>query len=1031
MESGPSVLLDKLKAGIWKILKNEQEESKKKPGKAEDQKNLKQESWTDELRDLAPIDDIEDFDTYEKMLNWAFQNKRVKNIALSGPYGSGKSSIIETYLNRHKKFENSTLRVSMATFACGSSSQKDGRKEMEDLCEERIEISEDEIETAILKQLFYKVNPNIIPQSSYRKLCVRSRKRIITVLFFSLFLATIMTAIILPELCRNYFRLIDRILGGRIFDGPFLRIVEALLFILALAFLIERIYGIELSKIRVKEIKLFSKATIQSQLGDSNSVFNRNLDEILYFFEVTGYRTVFFEDIDRLDNPRVFIHMHELNRLLNNYDMIREKPIRFVYAIKEDFFDAESKTKFFDFIVPVIPVINSTNSCNKIIEYIENSRKRGVDHSISTVFAIEIGLYIYDMRMLLNTFNEFLAYKQALKDQMDDGLKDEKMFAIMVFKGMYPKEFADIQAERGVIKEALIDGKKFAVKKINEIEALVSRKSKEVKYLSKKRNKSSREILKQQVLEFDIVRLNKQKKILQEKSLKDILKEYNAKDVLKEDAYKNKFLVFLLSQGYIDEGYTDYINYFYTEYVGEGTIGASERKFILHVKQKDPLDFDFKIKNPIVVINHFAAEFFESRAMLNFDIMQELIKGEEPEKLRKMIERLSGGQDVCWEFIDKFRVTANPQTASIFIGMIAKEWHGMWEYISENKGIIMMDLHDSSSQNRMGKSRTNIEARERDAKITKKFKFRDTRNEVLGARYYTKLFGRRLYYFKHILLSGDYFVLCAQNNNGCLQRYLESDPTILAKLRVGRKKGSEKELEKLSAALSVLNIKFRNLEFNGMPKKLASMIIGGGYYELNEQMIRAVVSYKSNGNYYADSLEYKPYSTIIELDKEVDWNRVNFSSDGKDDVLNRSWSLLQYVQNDMEEFVNKFVLTRENPHDNVDDIIDMLRRLSGNQILQKKLVKKECFRVDSISDEALIKWKIEKKYWHDLRDILLEEDKVDPNLNIVSQYFASYHLSPILKEYIERHAKKLYRSISGTTYIEPEILEAMEPTLRQ
>ena len=28
--------------------------------------------WTDELRDLAPIDNVENFDTYKQVLNWAF-----------------------------------------------------------------------------------------------------------------------------------------------------------------------------------------------------------------------------------------------------------------------------------------------------------------------------------------------------------------------------------------------------------------------------------------------------------------------------------------------------------------------------------------------------------------------------------------------------------------------------------------------------------------------------------------------------------------------------------------------------------------------------------------------------------------------------------------------------------------------------------------------------------------------------------------------------------------------------------------------
>ena len=185
MESGRLGLLDKLKAEIWKILKKEQEESKKKQRKTENQESLKQKSWTDELRDLAPIDNVENFDTYEQTLNWAFQNERVKNIALSGPYGSGKSSVIETYLRRNEKVKESTLKVSLATFTSGvkrnQNQEEQNQKETnpKGLSEEtqngedsemKIGINEDEIEKAILKQLFYKVKPNRIPLSRFRKL---------------------------------------------------------------------------------------------------------------------------------------------------------------------------------------------------------------------------------------------------------------------------------------------------------------------------------------------------------------------------------------------------------------------------------------------------------------------------------------------------------------------------------------------------------------------------------------------------------------------------------------------------------------------------------------------------------------------------------------------------------------------------------------------------------------------------------------------------------------------------------------------
>lgn len=64
-----------------------------------------------EYRDLTPIDNIENGDEYIEALNWAFQNKKVKNIALTGPYGAGKSSIIETFLRKNDENKSAHNRI--------------------------------------------------------------------------------------------------------------------------------------------------------------------------------------------------------------------------------------------------------------------------------------------------------------------------------------------------------------------------------------------------------------------------------------------------------------------------------------------------------------------------------------------------------------------------------------------------------------------------------------------------------------------------------------------------------------------------------------------------------------------------------------------------------------------------------------------------------------------------------------------------------------------------------------------------------
>lgn len=121
-----------------------------------------------DYKDLAPNDAIENGDEYLYSLNWALQDPKIKNIALTGPYGSGKSSIIDTFLKqndskslyaqindrfhgRNVPSSKNSLKISMATFSSGL-------KDSNSLSTSKVKLDIDEIETGILKQLFIKLN---------------------------------------------------------------------------------------------------------------------------------------------------------------------------------------------------------------------------------------------------------------------------------------------------------------------------------------------------------------------------------------------------------------------------------------------------------------------------------------------------------------------------------------------------------------------------------------------------------------------------------------------------------------------------------------------------------------------------------------------------------------------------------------------------------------------------------------------------------------------------------------------------------
>lgn len=97
--------------------------------------------------DLAPTDKADKAGVYSEAILFATNNTKVSNIALTGPYGSGKSSIIQSFL---KKYRRPALHISLAAFVPETNS--DGEK-----------VSRQEIERSILQQMLYGADANKLP----------------------------------------------------------------------------------------------------------------------------------------------------------------------------------------------------------------------------------------------------------------------------------------------------------------------------------------------------------------------------------------------------------------------------------------------------------------------------------------------------------------------------------------------------------------------------------------------------------------------------------------------------------------------------------------------------------------------------------------------------------------------------------------------------------------------------------------------------------------------------------------------------
>lgn len=386
-----------------------------------------------DFSDLAPLDSIDNTSEYLNALDWALKNRRIRNVALCGPYGAGKSSIINSYLKSHADAQQKSLRISMATFIESKTEGSDSSHS--------VALKPDEIETGILKQLFYKVPHTKIPQSRYRKLHKGGKliawRNLVLISIFLLLLGFIFA----PDHVINVTNILYETWPFSTLPAKVAIVAFAILFTGVLGSIAWCFYP-AFSRMKISSISISAKANVEGDEESKESIFNKNMDEIVYFFEETRYRYVFFEDLDRLNDAAIFVRLRELNTLLNNDDEIKD-PVVFIYAVRDDIFSNEDRTKFFDFLIPIVPFINSTNSGEELSKRLEASKKKEFLYNISPSFIDDVSPFISDMRILKNIYNEFIIYKNTWQAEPNLELSDESMMALMVFKNLYPKEFPE------------------------------------------------------------------------------------------------------------------------------------------------------------------------------------------------------------------------------------------------------------------------------------------------------------------------------------------------------------------------------------------------------------------------------------------------------------------------------------------------------------------------------------------------------------------------------------------------------------
>lgn len=623
-------------------------------------KKMEKETNKYNFQKLTPHDEVE-LKIYEDAMNYIFDNRDIVNVAVSGSYGSGKSSVIASYKKLRKDLR--FVHVSLAHFKSHDEKEKEKEKK----------VNESVLEGKIINQLIHQIPIDKIPQTHFK---VKQKVKMINylsattltmlliislfhILFFSKWSAYV--ALLPSSSLKDLFNITTH------YYSPLVSV--SLLAIICCIFIYQFV-KLQMNKnvfkklnIQGNEIEIFEES--------KESYFDKYLNEVLYLFENINADVIVFEDIDRFNENRIFERLREINTLAN-IQTKKKSPIRFFYLLRDDIFISKDRTKFFDYTVPIVPVVDSSNSYD---QFISHFKEGGILNLFDGNFLQGVSLYIDDMRILKNIYNEFIIYYNRLNTTE---LDCNKMLSIIIYKNLFPRDFSQLQLNQGMVyalfnnkdqyieneikrlnvlaeqkRTEIINIKKEHLVSIQELKDVYSvmieripwhnhqirqeaEKKRDVNYpireeaINNKINNRLSEVeneLRKIELEIVATETKQLKEIITRKNIDSIFKisikneigvETNFHEIKGSDYFS--LLKYLIRNGYIDETYPDYMTYFY-----ENSLSRVDKTFLRSITDKKAKEYIYQLKNPQMVIKRLRLVDFDQEEILNFSLLEFLL----------------------------------------------------------------------------------------------------------------------------------------------------------------------------------------------------------------------------------------------------------------------------------------------------------------------------------------------------------------------------------------------------------------------
>lgn len=395
----------------------------------------------DELCKAGSTKRINDFPVYKKYLDAAFEKKTISNIAVTGNFGVGKSSILQSYDASIHAGEKKFLYVSMAALA--------GEKGVE----------KQNLEYSLLCQILAGCDESLLPNSTYRLIPQRKLNRTsILAICTTLLLCVVAYILVVSDKISDIikegaaqFKFLTWIISNIVIIQLVFYIIFGLVFAYA-------VFHIAKYLLRCRFPIHFNfgseKAAVAADFSPSLSYIDQYIFELVYALESIASRidyTVIFEDFDRLGKStciEIFSKLREINKLVNTR-LPTDMHMRFIYVFNDGVFDFTRQTKFFDYCLPIIPILSAKNAAEELeLDYFNEIHIKNTYDIASTV-----AQYLTDLRTIHSIINDYHIFEEV-ESHRNGELSNEwkkELLSFVIYKNLEPQDYDQIRENNSVV----------------------------------------------------------------------------------------------------------------------------------------------------------------------------------------------------------------------------------------------------------------------------------------------------------------------------------------------------------------------------------------------------------------------------------------------------------------------------------------------------------------------------------------------------------------------------------------------------